>query len=480
MKQEIDQSKPLILLYKTPLGFYFYETNKNEIVSVNEQLYKYIDAVMKDNKREVQQTKDVVVRQYQNLVDCGYLSLNRVKKIKHTATDNLDLFLERKIDSITLQVTQKCNLRCSYCIYSESNYSNQRSHSNKMMSFETAKKAIDFFFAHSIDTKVPNISFYGGEPFLNKELIKQVVDYAKKVFEGRNLTFTTTTNATLLTNDLIDYLAKNKFNLMISLDGPKTIHNQNRIFASTKQGSYDIVIKNIEKIWERHPDYAKMVKLSMVINPQNNYEEINRLFNNKFISKMKCLHSIVEKDDDETIYFSDQYINDSLYNQFLGFLYITKRIKKDSIKRIALDEINNMQNEIQKIRYGILSDIAAPGGPCIPGKMRLFIDYNGNFYPCERVNETSACMHLGSLDTGFNIDNINSLLNIGNLTEDECRNCWAFTQCIICAKKVDKNGVLSSEKKRKFCKESKEIAFSKIKNKILLFELYKHFSKVVL
>ncbi|MBE5967146.1 MAG: hypothetical protein E7255_09300 [Lachnospiraceae bacterium] len=60
MKQEIDQSKPLILLYKTPLGFYFYETNKNEIVSVNEQLYKYIDAVMKDNKREVQQTKDVI------------------------------------------------------------------------------------------------------------------------------------------------------------------------------------------------------------------------------------------------------------------------------------------------------------------------------------------------------------------------------------------------------------------------------------
>lgn len=86
------QPKPLILLFKTPLGFYFYETNRNEVVSVNEQLYKYIDAVMKNDVQEMQQTEDEVVQQYHDLMDCEYLRSNRVKQIQHTATDNLELF----------------------------------------------------------------------------------------------------------------------------------------------------------------------------------------------------------------------------------------------------------------------------------------------------------------------------------------------------------------------------------------------------
>ncbi|MDF2472760.1 MAG: ccpM [Anaerocolumna sp.] len=479
MVQQSKQPKPLILLYKTPLGFYFYETNRNEIVSVNEPLYNYIDAVMKDIEQELQQTKEEVISQYQELVDCGYLLTNRVKEIKHPATDNLELFLERKIDSITLQVTQNCNLRCSYCVYSESNYLSQRSHSDKRMTFETAKKAVDFYFAHSIDTKGPNISFYGGEPFLNLELIQQVVEYAKKVFEGRPLTFTTTTNATLLTNELIDYLAENKFNLMISLDGPKSIHNQNRVFAANNKGSYDTVVKNIKRLWERQPEFAKTVSTNMVINPENSYEEINSLFHDKYIKKMRANHSIVEKEDD-SVQFSSRYTNGSFYNQFLGVLSTAKRFKKEDVKRTTIEEIMNMQYQIQKIKYGVLGDTAAPGGPCIPGKMRLFIDYRGDFYPCERVSETSACMHLGSLTTGFEMNNVYSVLNIGKLTEEDCKNCWAFIHCMICGKKVDEDGELSAEKKRKACKESKGMAFSKIKNKTLLFELNKHLSNVTM
>ncbi len=78
--------------------------------------------------------------------------------------------------------------------------------------------------------------------------------------------------------------------------------------------------------------------------------------------------------------------------------------------------------------------------PCLPGKARLFVDYKGDFFPCERVNETSSCMHLGNLDTGFDMGNTNSILNIGKLTKDECKNCWAFILCTICAKKLTKKG----------------------------------------
>ncbi len=148
---------------------------------------------------------------------------------------------------------------------------------------------------------------------------------------------------------------------MISLDEPKKIQNQNRVFASNKQGSYDTVIKNIRKLWERQPDYAQKVSLSMVINPENSYEEINSLFNNKYIRKMRCNHSIVEKDDYENVHHSEEYLNDSLYNYFLGTILSTKQFRKDIVKRTTIDEIGGMLQEIKKIKYGVLGDVSAPG-----------------------------------------------------------------------------------------------------------------------
>lgn len=476
--QITNESKPLILLYSTPLGFYFYDANRNEIVVINEQLYHYIDAVMKDDVKEMYLAGDEADKQYHELKECGYFSTHRVIEIKHPATDTLELLLERKIDSIILQVTQNCNLRCSYCVYSEKDFLSQRSHSDKMMSFETAKRAIDFFLMHSMDTQKPNIGFYGGEPFLNLELIKQAVTYAKKVFEGRTLTFSITTNATLLTDEIIDYLAENDINLTISLDGPKTIHDHNRVFAANQNGSYNTVIRNIRKLWERQPKYARLVSTNMVINPENSYEEINSLFNDKYISKMRSNHSIVERDNDESVFYSTEFRNAALYNQFLEILSMAKQFRVEDIGRITADEIEGMQRRMQEIRYGVLSDSAAPGGPCIPGKMRLFINYQGHFYPCERVSEMSSCMQLGSLDKGFDMSKVDALLNIGKLTEENCRDCWAFTQCMICSKKADDDGVLSSNKKSKFCKEAKETALLRIKNKVLLFELNRHLSRM--
>lgn len=79
MEKHKEKVKPLILLYKTPLGFYFYETNRNEIVSVNEQLFKYIETTMNDKETESYKVDEEIVLQYDNLKECGYLSTNRVK-----------------------------------------------------------------------------------------------------------------------------------------------------------------------------------------------------------------------------------------------------------------------------------------------------------------------------------------------------------------------------------------------------------------
>ena len=117
-------------------------------------------------------------KEIQELMDNGYWAEKSVvEKVEHPYTRYIPILLERKINKITLQVTQSCNFRCKYCIYSENANRSQRTHSSKHMSWETAKKAIDFLYEHSVDSEKIYIGFYGGEPLLEFELIKQCIEY---------------------------------------------------------------------------------------------------------------------------------------------------------------------------------------------------------------------------------------------------------------------------------------------------------------
>lgn len=469
----VETGRPLILPLRTPLGYYFYDTNRNEIISVNKELFQYIDAVLKGDTQAIQSSDLDIVEQYTDLENAGYLSSKRVKEVNHSSSRILGLYLERGLESLVLQVTQNCNLRCGYCIYSEKGFNNQRHHSEQVMSWDIAKKAIDFFFEHSIDTSLPSIAFYGGEPLLNLDLIKQCVAYAKKVFEGRQLGFSTTTNGTILKDETLDFLVENEIKLMISLDGPKEIHDKNRRFGVNNQGSYDVVTKNIKRMIQRYPEYSKSVTINMVIDPQNDYEEINSVFLDESISMLKGMHGIVELPDDTDVSTSAAYSNASVYNRFLHLLHLAAHISEESLTRLSGDELAGTQLAMQKIKYSVLGDETAPGGPCIPGKMKLFVNCTGHFYPCEKVSEGSECQCIGSVDDGFDLEHANAILNIGKLTADECRNCWAFVQCNICTKKADDHGRLSADKKRKACKATREAVLSNIMGKIALYELYK-------
>ena len=239
-----------ILPIKTPLGFYFYETNRNEIVAINEELYDYIYAVINGNMDMIRIASKEIKKDYEYLEECGYLQAYRIKEIEHPLTKQVGNLLARKMDKITLQITQNCNLRCTYCIYSENLNLGQRSHSQNVMSFETAQKSLDFYRNHSIDSEQISIGFYGGEPLMEFELIKKIVRYSESIFEGRKIIYSVTTNATLLTDTIIEYLVENRFNVLVSLDGPKEIQNRNRKFPNG-QGSFDIAISNIRKLSRR-------------------------------------------------------------------------------------------------------------------------------------------------------------------------------------------------------------------------------------
>lgn len=444
--------KPFIKLFRTPNRKYFYEPNKNEFITISDESYEYLKKVFDGREDSLEMPNEI-----KELLDMGYLAEKSVvEKVEHPYTEHIPAILLRKIGKMTLQVTQNCNFRCKYCVYSGAENSYQRVHSNKVMNWNTARKAIDFLWEHSIDSKDVNIGFYGGEPLLEFDLIKKAIEYSRKKFMGKEISFSMTTNGTLLTEEIIRFLSKNKVQLVISLDGAKEINDENRVFKNGS-GTYDRVIRKIDLIKQIDSVYANSVEISMVINPNNDFDDINRFFDEiNIINKWNIIPSIVDKDyKDEKTFFSEDYVCKYEYNIFLAMLVYFKRVNKKYVSPLTYNSIlrNALKNSENEHTAGI-SKIDAPGGPCIPGQLRLFCDVDGNLFPCERVSEKSAIMNIGDINQGFKYDNVEKLLNIGKLTEGKCKRCWCFKYCSICAKMADLGNELSAVKKIKYCEEN--------------------------
>lgn len=155
---------------------------------------------------------------------------------------------------ITLIITETCNLNCTYCY--------EKHKENSYMTFETARTIIDKECEGMLDDDYIQIEFFGGEPFLNFKLIKEVVEYVNVKYQKR-VGYNTTTNGTLLTDEMKRWLKEHSDNFYaaLSLDGTKSMHNANRIFKDEKTGSYDCI--DIDFFLETY----KPAKVKMTISP---------------------------------------------------------------------------------------------------------------------------------------------------------------------------------------------------------------------
>ena len=149
------------------------------------------------------------------------------------------------IRNIALFVTQYCNLNCIYCYGHGGEYGKKGA-----MEEKTAFQAVDWLIEKSEKYMDLSISFFGGEPLLNYELIKKVVSYSKKKGKEKNKRFkySITTNGTLLNDKIINYFKENKFSVVFSFDGPKEIQDKNRPCNDSKKSSYNMAVEHLPKL----------------------------------------------------------------------------------------------------------------------------------------------------------------------------------------------------------------------------------------
>ncbi|MBQ7309777.1 MAG: thioether cross-link-forming SCIFF peptide maturase [Clostridia bacterium] len=152
------------------------------------------------------------------------------------------------VKALCLHVAHTCNLNCEYCFASQGKYQGERA----LMSFEVGKQAFDFLIANSGTRRNLEVDFFGGEPLMNWDVVKQLVAYARSVEKehNKNFRFTFTTNGMLIDDEVIDFLNKEMHNVVLSLDGRKEVHDRFRKDYAGN-GSYDRVVPNFQKLVEK-------------------------------------------------------------------------------------------------------------------------------------------------------------------------------------------------------------------------------------
>ena len=202
------------------------------------QVTEAVISRLKDSYPEAEIAEALEEIQY--LIDAGELFS---KDVYH---DYIVDFKKRKtvVKALCLHIAHDCNLACQYCFAEEGEYHGRRA----LMSFEVGKKAIDFLLLNSGNRKNLEIDFFGGEPLMNWEVVKQIVEYgrSKEKEYNKNFRFTMTTNGVLLNDEIMEYCNKEMSNVVLSLDGRKEVNDKMRPFRNGK-GSYELIVPKFQK-----------------------------------------------------------------------------------------------------------------------------------------------------------------------------------------------------------------------------------------
>lgn len=318
------------------------------------------------------------------------------------------------IKALCLNIAHDCNLRCKYCFADEGEYRGKR----EIMSPEVAKKAIDFVIKHSGPRKNIEVDLFGGEPLMAFETVKQVVEYAKEVqkIHGKNIRFTMTTNATLLNDEIMKYIDENMGNIVLSIDGRKSVNDKVRVRADGS-GSFDSILPKIKKMVSMR-DKNKQYYARGTFTHENLdfFEDIKFLADEGFkeISVEPVVlpkeHPLALKEEDLPVIFK-QY--DKLYEDMLE--------RRKSGKEFKFYHFN----------------IDLQGGPCIykrisgcgAGHEYVAITPSGDVYPCHQFvgNEKFKMGNIFEDDLDMSISDKFKNAHIYN--KEECKKCWARYFC---------------------------------------------------
>ena len=447
---------PFVFCFQTDKNNYVYDVNTNRVFQVDNLLYSIIENYHPDCRDSLIEKYRGIFPKQEILNSCNEIENARINGIfssrrpaKMSFGDSLEKLMRNKTcEQIILNVTEDCNLRCSYCVFS-GHYEGHRGYSRKYMSEEIALKSIDYFLKN--DTEKVNVAFYGGEPLLAFPLIKMVVSYVKSRSD-KQVGFSMTSNGTLLGNDgVIQFLIENNFVLTVSLDGPGEVHDRYRKQIDGR-GTYNLVTENLEKIKSMDEKYYRTKVIFSVVNapPYRLDTTLNYFSQNTLINKNSITSSFLSRSRNSftgSVEMDERGIREGNFNLIYD-VYRERMLSKELIPPYIQSMVERHILQFYQRNKSELNNIPA-NGCCVPGMRRQFVDMDGSIYPCEKM----GCSYpLGDIHNGLDFSKIKRLVEMYVDLSSQCLDCWACRLCSICYATCLNTGVLCGDRKEVECK----------------------------
>lgn len=345
---------------------------------------------------------------------------------------------------LILVSTHRCNLRCLYCSYSGS-YSNSRTHESIDMSVDVARRAIDMYLSGFAGTKkanpylIPMIGFYGGEPLLVPEFIREVVTHCRHCYDGP-IQFSLTTNGIAVDRTMARFLAQEGFAVSVSLNGPQREHDRLRTDASGA-GSFSSVWRGLGLLREEYGErFQEKCSVLACHDVGTDLQEVNGFFmeNDQWLPPLARVSPVSphftnwyarytsgERADTERLL---SRCRETYYSELIAHrkpsIYFDKMF--GDVLRLLL-----MRSQRSHYRPALLPE----AGACIPGE-KIAVSPSGSLHACEKVSESVS---IGDVQGGLSIPRILELITgFRRFVDKECAECQITRLCPVCYALVEK------------------------------------------
>lgn len=378
---------------------------------------KTADEIVEDMMKKYGDREDVTeeelrfcIEDVESLVKSGKLYT------EDTFADKAGTFKERSgnvIKALCLHVAHTCNLNCSYCFASQGKYHGERA----LMSFEVGKQALDFLIANSGTRKNLEVDFFGGEPLMNWDVVKELVAYARtqEKIHNKNFRFTLTTNGMLIDDDVIEFSNKEMSNVVLSLDGRKEIHDRTRVDYAGN-GSYEQIIPKFKKFVDARGGQGYYMRGTFTHANPDFTKDVFHMADLGFTEL--SMEPVVGAADDPAVLTAEDL-----------------EIVKEQYEILAKEMIERKKEGRGFTFYHYMIDLT--GGPCVykrisgcgSGTEYMAVTPWGDLYPCHQfVGEEEY--KLGDVWNGVTNDLIREEFRGCNAySREECKDCWAKLYC---------------------------------------------------
>ncbi|MCH5280621.1 MAG: thioether cross-link-forming SCIFF peptide maturase [Lachnospiraceae bacterium] len=376
---------------------------KEEVLSVAKQLAKEKDKSYADEELE-EAVEEIMALAKEELLYTEDIYEPYIKEFKARET---------VVKALCLHIAHDCNLACKYCFAEEGEYHGRRA----LMSFEVGKKALDFLVSHSGNRVNLEVDFFGGEPLMNWQVVKDLVAYGRSLEKPfhKKFRFTLTTNGVLLNDEVEGFLNREMANVVLSIDGRQQVHDRMRPHRGG-QGSYEEIVPKFRKIAESRNQTNYYVRGTFTHHNLDFGADVLHLADLGF-KQISIEPVVAEESEDYTIRKEDIPVIMEQYDE----------LAKEMIRR---------KKEGQAFMFFHFM-IDLQGGPCVAKRLSgcgsgteyLAVTPWGDLYPCHQFVGDEAFL-LGNVDEGIVKNEITEQFRACNVYEKEkCRKCFAKFYC---------------------------------------------------